>query len=193
MKVLLAGLCVVSTLAFGQRAGGLGERFGGFGHGRTAVAGPHRAGTGVGPLLIGRGPFAGNRFGLRGFGSSYYPPMWPPYFGDEAYPSAPESNIFVVQPPAPAPASLTAQPVIHEYNFNEAAAASPPPVEQRAYLIALKDGSKASAVAFWVQGPTLHYIDSDGNGQHVALSEIDRALTQKLNREQQLPMSLPAG
>jgi hypothetical protein len=87
---------------------------------------------------------------------------------------------------------MTAQPVIHEYHFNETAAASQP-VEQRAYLIALKDGSKASAVAFWVQGRTLHYIDSDGNGQHVELSEIDRALTQKLNREQHLPMSLPAG
>jgi hypothetical protein len=184
MKVFLAGLLIVSTTAFGQRAGGLRTGSGGFGHGRPAVTGARR------------GSFEGNRFGPRGFGPSYYPLGWSPYFGDEAYSYAPAPpNVIVVQPPSttPEPAPTPAQPVIHEYNFNEAAAAPPPPVEQRAFVIALKDGSKASAVAFWVQERTLHYIDRDGNGRHVALSEVDRTLTQKLNREQQLPLSLPPG
>jgi hypothetical protein len=124
----------------------------------------------------------------------------PAYFGDEVYSYAPTPNIFVIQslpaaalePEAPAPPPKPAEPVIHEYHFSEAAAAPPPSVEQRAYVIALKDGSKDFAVALWVEGRTLHYIDGEDNERHVALSEVDRALTQKLNREQQLPLSLPA-
>ena len=153
------------------------------------------------PLLLRRGPYVGNWFGRLGSGSSFYPLVWPAYFGEGAYSSASEPTIIVVQPPpaaayqpvAPAPPPTPARLVVNEYHFSEAAATPPPPLEQRAYVIALKDGSKDSAVACWVQGWTLHYIDSDGNERHVSLSEIDRALTQRLNREQQLPLSLPPG
>ena len=114
---------------------------------------------------------------------------------------ASEPNILVIAPPPPAasqpaipaPTPRPAQPVIREYHFSEAQTASPPPVDQRMYVIVLKDGSQASAVALWVQGRTLHFIDGDGDERHVALSEIDRPLTQRLNRAQQLPLSLPAG
>ena len=211
MKLVWVGLLVLSMPAFGQRAGGFGEGA------RRPVAGGVAGPPGVGfrppgpqrqfglpplqpipplggePLLLRRGPFAGNRFSRLGYG--------PAAFGDEVYSYVPTPNIYVIQalpaaalePEAPAPPPKPAEPVIHEYHFSEAAAAPLPPVEERAYVIVLKDGSKDSAVAVWVQGRTLHYIDSDDNERNVALSEIDRTLTRKLNREQQLPLSLPAG
>ncbi len=219
MKVFWLGLLVLSTSAFGQRAGGFGGGASRPASGGFAVVRPGAGFRSPGfqrqfglpqlepipplggePFLQRRAPFAGNRFGRLGRGSSFYPLVWPGYFGDEVYSYAPAPNIFVVQPPtlaafqpaAPAPPPKPAQPVVHEYNFSEAETAPAPPAEQRAFVIALKDGSKASAVAVWVQGRTLHYIDRDDNERQVALSEVDRGLTQKLNREQQLPLSLPA-
>ncbi len=150
-------------------------------------------------LHLRRGPFFGNRFGFPGFGS-FYSPVWPAYWGNEMYSGAPAApNVVVIQPapqaafePAPSPPPpKPAEPVIHEYNFGEVAAAPAPTAEQRAYVIALKNGARLFAVALWVQGQTLYYVDRDSNPWHVALEDVDRALTRKLNLEQQLPLSLP--
>ncbi len=209
MKLALAGLLIVCTAAFGQRAG----RFGG-----TVVVSPG-AGfhspffqgqfglpplqpippLGGGRLPLRGGPFARDRFGRAG--SALFSPLWwPGYYGEESYANAAEPTVIVVQAPpvavqpvVPAPPPQPARPVVHEYHFSEEAAAPPAPEEQRAYVIALKNGSQDSAVALWVEGGILHYVNRDYDQRDVALSQIDRALTLKLNREQRLPLSLPPG
>jgi hypothetical protein len=79
-----------------------------------------------------------------------------------------------------------------------AAAAGREPVEEPAsndepshYLIAFKDHTIYSAVAYWVDGDTLHYFTSGSTHNQVSLSLIDRGLTERLNQESGLELKLP--
>ena len=60
------------------------------------------------------------------------------------------------------------------------------------YLIAFKDNSIYSAVAYWVDGDTLHYFTSGNTHNQVSMSLVDRALTERLNRERKVDIRLPA-
>lgn len=60
------------------------------------------------------------------------------------------------------------------------------------YFIALKDHSIYSAVAYWVDGDTLHYFTTGSTHNEVSLSLVDRDLTKRLNDESGLQLSLPA-
>jgi hypothetical protein len=59
------------------------------------------------------------------------------------------------------------------------------------YLIAFKDHTIYSAVAYWVEGDTLHYFTSGSNHNQVSLSLVDRDLTLRLNQEAGNNMQLP--
>ena len=59
------------------------------------------------------------------------------------------------------------------------------------YLIAEKGGEIQAAASYWVTGQTLHYITTDRQEKQVALGSIDRALTQQLNRERHVTLTLP--
>jgi endonuclease YncB( thermonuclease family) len=59
------------------------------------------------------------------------------------------------------------------------------------YLIAFKDHTIYSAVAYWVDGDTLHYFTSANTHNQVSLSLIDRDLTERLNKESGLDVKLP--
>jgi len=48
-------------------------------------------------------------------------------------------------------------------------------------FIALKDSRVYTAVAYWVQGQTLHYITADGSHNQVSLDLVDRNLSARLN------------
>jgi hypothetical protein len=61
------------------------------------------------------------------------------------------------------------------------------------YLIAFKDHSVYSAVAYWVEGDTLHYFTDGSTHNQVSLSLVDRELTRRLNEESGLQVNLPAG
>ena len=60
------------------------------------------------------------------------------------------------------------------------------------YLIAFKDHSILSAVAYWVEGDTLHYFTDGSTHNQVSLSLVDRDLTKRLNEESGLKVNLPA-
>jgi hypothetical protein len=60
------------------------------------------------------------------------------------------------------------------------------------YLIAYKDHTIYSAVAYWVDGDTLNYFTSANSHNQVSLSLIDRDLTERLNQESGLEVKLPA-
>jgi hypothetical protein len=75
------------------------------------------------------------------------------------------------------------------YDVPEQQAADPsdqsaaPAVEAAHYLIAFKDHTIYLAVAYWVDGDTLHYFTSGNTHNQVSISLLDRALTERLNKE----------
>ena len=59
------------------------------------------------------------------------------------------------------------------------------------YLLAFKDHSIYSAVAYWADGDTLHYFTTGNTHNQVSMSLIDRELTERLNRELGIDFTLP--
>jgi hypothetical protein len=122
------------------------------------------------------------------------------YYGGPAY--APPA--VATQPPI-APA---APPVIINQYFTtpppppepEPQAAPPAPPEPGAplvspstyYLIAYKDHSVYSALAYWVEDNTLHYVTTNNTHNQISLDLVDLGLTKKLNEDQKVPFSIPA-
>jgi hypothetical protein len=94
-----------------------------------------------------------------------------------SYPPYTNSAVTVVYP-APAPVSV------------------PPPVivrpRQIAYLIAFKDSVIGLADAYWVSGNTLNYVTPDHRMRTAPLAAVDRTVSERLNREQNVSFSLPS-
>ena len=63
--------------------------------------------------------------------------------------------------------------------------------EPSRYLIAFKDHSVYSAVAYWVDGDTLHYFTSGNTHNQASVALVDRDLTERLNRESGLEVKIP--
>lgn len=167
------------------------------------------------PTFLGRrgaavaGRTGNGRFGSRGNNGVLIPYAVPVYVGgfydnpyltdpaDGAAPPPPpqQPNVVVVYPsiqqplmaPPPdgyastAPANSAAQP----------ASAEPALPEAEHYLIAFKDHTIYSALAFWVEGDTLHYFTAGNTHNQVSLSMVDKPLTERLNRESGIDMRLP--
>jgi hypothetical protein len=97
------------------------------------------------------------------------------------------------------PSSSPVHPVVTEYKWPAAGAASspsahrqPPSPSHRSLVIVLKDGSTLSAVAVFASDDGLHYVDPDERHLRISMSEVDRAATLKLNRARNLNLYLPA-
>jgi len=60
------------------------------------------------------------------------------------------------------------------------------------YLIALSDHTIYAASAYFVDGDTLHYFTSGNTHNQVSLSLVDRAFTERLNKEAGADVKLPA-
>ena len=135
--------------------------------------------------------------GGSGFDSSYAQPP--------AQPQQP--NVTVVFPPQAAPV------IVPQYGPGDAAAQfapngpapgppsvyEPQPTDQPSndqssidhFLIALKDHTVYSVVAYWVDSDTLHYFTAGNVHNQVSLSLVDHALTERLNRESGAEVKLP--
>jgi hypothetical protein len=152
----------------------------------------------VNPAFAGAG-FAGRGFKFsRGFRNHYSPFYWPffPVIEDygQAYPVTVPNNVYVIAGPDASPPAASspesAKPVIHEYKWpNEP---SVPTGERITFTIALKDGSKRSALATWVQKQSLYYVDSEGRQQVLTSELIDYEVTMRLNEEKKLVIHLPS-
>jgi hypothetical protein len=59
------------------------------------------------------------------------------------------------------------------------------------YLIAYKDRSIYSALAYWIEGDTLHYVTTQNTHNQASLSLIDVDQTYKLNTDRSVPFSIP--
>lgn len=110
--------------------------------------------------------------------------------------SSPPPNAFFAPPPIgmtpqPAEPPPPVQAVVHEYAVPQGIGSNEASAET--ITIALKDGTRRSTVATWVQGGKLHYMDPDGKQQVLSADLIDRHETERLNREKQLEIQLPPG
>ncbi|MGC8791824.1 MAG: hypothetical protein ACP5U2_00355 [Bryobacteraceae bacterium] len=130
------------------------------------------------------------------------PMIWPVYVGGYYPYWDPQPQVTIVMPLQPAPAPVT----INQYFASEARpqeretvttyqapvrAPVEPPAESVTFLIALKDSSVYMALAYWVEGDTLHYITPQGQHNKVSLDLVDRALSEKLNQGRKVEFKLP--
>jgi hypothetical protein len=63
--------------------------------------------------------------------------------------------------------------------------------ESPTFLIAFKDHTIYAAIAYWVEGDTLHYVTNQSTHNQVSLDLVDRELSDRLNRERQVDFRLP--
>ena len=156
--------------------------------------------------IPGANAYRSQRYNSLGYGYAY-PVAVPVYVGgyDNMQPQPPvyqqqqPPNVIVVYPPAPAYSSYPA------YTYQPPAQSNMvevPPADTQAqtevqgeathYLLAFKDHSIYSAVAYYVDGDTLHYFRSGNTHNQVSLSLVDRDLTKRLNEGSGLEVKLPA-
>ncbi len=120
--------------------------------------------------------------------------------------------------PVPAQAAGTQQPVIINQYFNTpppstnaqgasgsqpgnapdantTAAAAPPGdpigIPKNYYLIAYKNHAVYSALAYWVEDKTLHYVTTENTHNQASLDLIDLTLTKSLNARNEVPFEIP--
>lgn len=139
---------------------------------------------------------------VGGYGYPYsngYAPAQP----DQPAPSPQDAN--APNPPAPPPV------IINQY-FGTAPAGDEPPPDAAGsnfhyyqapsssetapsnssyYLIAFKDHTIYSAVAYYAEGDTLHYFTEGNVHNQVSMSLVDRQLTEQLNRARNVTVRLP--
>lgn len=137
-----------------------------------------------------------------GTGAISIPYAYPVYIGgyDNSAPDAQaqppaQPGVTVVYPPQAPPV------IVRQYDDNPEPVIStyePRPQQEDQtsndrYLIALKDHTIYSVVAYWVDGDTLHYFTAGNVHNQVSLTLVDRALTTRLNKESGATVNLPGG
>jgi hypothetical protein len=153
---------------------------------RPPVAGTHRPGTVI-------------MFGYPVYVGGYFDNAYP---AEAAAPQQPQQqpNVTVVNAPPPASAMIERFGAVEAQDPTTpmAAADDLQPVEVPGltaepshYLIAFKDHSVYSAVAYWVDGDTLHYFTSGNTHNQASVSLVDRELTERLNKESGLEVKIP--
>ncbi len=112
-----------------------------------------------------------------------------------------QSGVTVVMPPQQPPV------IINQYydtpahpqmittppdNNDNGAPAPVVQIEPTHYFLAFKDHTIYSAIAYWVDGDTLHYFTAGNTHNQVSLSLIDREMTERLNKDTGAEVKLPA-
>jgi hypothetical protein len=204
--LIFAGLLAVAPAAaqFSMRIGALG------GAGTARATGRPLGGFGPG---YNRGTYR-NGYGRGGLGYPYGYSVWvPDYYDSLDYDS--QYAPYGPPPPAyygppPAAAGAPPQPVIINQYFG-----GPPPGNaipqngpetginptggpgdpigppQNYYLIAYKNHAVYTALAYWVEDKTLHYVTTENTHNQASLDLIDLDLTKTLNKRNDVPFSLP--
>jgi hypothetical protein len=136
------------------------------------------------PVFIGGSGYA------NGNPADYAPP-------DQSAPNAPaQPPVVINQYFGTAPADQGPPPDAAASNFHyyqaqsDSDAPAAVPSESSYYLIAFKDHTIYSAVAYYTEGDTLHYFTSGNVHNQVSLSLVDSQLTEQLNRERNVEVRL---
>ena len=201
---------------FAQRGGG-GARGGGGGISRGGAGGFRSSGSGFRSGGGFRGSygfrggsgFRGGYGGFRNYGyyplyygwsgfygggyDSYYGSNYSPYAYNNSYYSAPapyyqpSAPIVVVNEGSAYPERNYQQPRYAEREPSPAQQTYQPPI----YSIAFRDGRVVEAVAYWVMDRTIHYVTLDHAMHQAPLAEVDKNLSLKLNRDNNVEFRLP--
>jgi hypothetical protein len=173
----------------------------------------------AGQPILGPAPGTPHRLGYRPGGAAYY--AVPVYVGGGywggGYGPAPEVRVMLESLPAPQPPVIINQyytvgdpkPVVREYAEGSLpepgdstihAYRAPPPAQPAPeagqptiYLIAFTDHNIQAAVGYWLEGDTLHYISLQGTHNRASIELVDRAFSERLNRERNVEFDLGPG
>jgi len=196
----------------GMRGGSVGFRgsSGGF-HGGAGF----RGGVGRGGFRGNYG-FRG-RYGFRGYYGYGWPYFYSGFYGDYGgycdpfysdcgysdpyYNSSPSYGYADsgygdpgYAPPDPAPTVIVAQtppaPALRQY-LAPAQTTQSQKYEEPLYLLAMHDGTIRAVLAYWADGASVRYVTLDHEQKQAPLSSIDRALSERLNRERNVQFKLP--
>jgi len=161
----------------------------GFGFGWPYYGGGYYAGY---PYYGYSDPYYGADYSYADPGS--YPASYP------AYASQP-STVNVVYPPAQPPVYVDhANPVIHEYDQYGQQVSGPDSYtaggasnsgSSPIYLIATKDHTIQAVLSYSTNGSVLQYTTLDHQQRTVPISQVDRDLTLRLNRERHVSFQMP--
>ena len=142
---------------------------------------------------------------VGGYYDPAYQDAYPPQAVQQPVQQPQQPNIIVVYPQQAAPVIVN-QPgsdqgtgagpeTVSVYQAPVPSANNPPGQstndQPSGYLIALKNHTIYSAVAYWVDGDTLHYFTSANTHNQASLALVDRDLTEQLNRELGNEIHLP--
>jgi hypothetical protein len=128
----------------------------------------------------GYGSAYGYGYGFGGYGYAAPYPDTPPVVN---------SVVLLPQPPAPpAPPEPIHSSIQNVKSDPGQSTGDAPPAF---FVIVLKNGSRLTASAVWVQGNDARYIDSEGQGHRVPLADVDRTATRELNQTNHLNLRLP--
>jgi len=125
-----------------------------------------------------------------GFGGYAYPAPYPD--APPAVNNPVVNNVVLLQQPAvpaapPVPIHSSIQNVKGDSEQTATDGDAPPAF----FVIVLKNGTRVSASAVWVQGNDARYVDGDGQGRRVPLADVDRTATRELNQTHHLNLRLP--
>ncbi|MBI3470126.1 MAG: hypothetical protein HY013_02065 [Candidatus Solibacter usitatus] len=152
----------------------------------------------------GFGYYGGSFYRPYYYGSYFYPSFYyspydySPYYYDPYYYAPPETVYYQPYSYERAPAvvvnqgwrSVNERPAVQEYVRESA-----PPRESNEeviYLIAMKDHVIRPAIAYWVDGATLHYVDREHRQREIPLDQIDRRFSEQINRDRRVTFRLPS-
>jgi len=172
--------------------------FGNFGAAHQGFNGSVRRNAGTGAIYYVPYPV---------YTSGYYGGFYNGYVDPSVAGGVPQQpqNITIIYPPAQQPVPMMIGPAaqtqpppnasIREYMPPDQTAApdtTATQIQPDYYLLAFKDHSIYSAVGYWVDGDTLHYITTGNVHNQVSLSLVDRDLTMQLNKGRGVAVNLPA-
>jgi hypothetical protein len=152
---------------------------------------------------------ARRRRSVPGTSSGYVGPI---YYVPNAYDTVYDPGIAYPPPLPPQLSGAPPQPIIINQYFGSKAARTeidgdgaatapeqpavapgdPLAPPENYYLIAYKNHTVYSAMAYWLEGETLHYVTLQNTHNQASLGLIDLEQTTKLNRDRSVPFSIAA-
>jgi hypothetical protein len=129
-------------------------------------------------------------------GGGYAPAYAPDYAGQtqlvdpqQQYSAPPVIINQYFSPPAGDPITAPSAEVYRAAPSGSTAADEPP--AQKYYLLAFKDHSVYSAIAYWIEDKTLHYVTPQNSHNQASLDLVDLEFTKKLNLNHDVPFNAP--
>ena len=196
----------IGSRAFTRPLGGTNPGFNGAGYGRPGYYGSgYRGGR--------RAPYAGYPYAYSVWVPDYYDyldsqsqyaaqyaygaPYAPPPDASSYYgvpPAGPQQPVIINQyfaPPGPQAANAPEAGLrTGNDTTNAQAPGDPIGTPMNYYLIAYKNHAVYTAIAYWVEDKTLHYVTTQNMHNQASLDLIDLALTKSLNQRNDVPFSI---